>query len=96
MVRLYELFESSDKVETPKDLSKLMKNIKYDDFTDEEDYILKTPDQLLKQKKGVCYDQVEMERDYFQKWKIPFKTFFAYAGPIKDNLTHTFLVYKKR
>lgn len=79
---------------TPQDLLKMMSVIHYENFTDESSYIVKTPEQLLKQKLGVCYDQVELERDYFLKWKIPFKTFFAYSGSVIENPTHTFLIYQ--
>lgn len=78
---------------TPEELLRMMSSIRYETFTDENDYIVKTPDKVLRQKEGVCYDQVELERDYFMKWGVSFKTFFAYTGSVRDNPTHTFLVY---
>jgi len=77
-------------VKSPEDLLKLMKNIKYDNTTSDEDYRIKSPNQVLSTKKAICYDQVELEREYFNKMGLPFKTFFAY-----DGTTHTFLIFKR-
>lgn len=81
----------------PLELLEFMKNIKYDNFTDENKYIVKSRSRLLKTKKSVCYDQVELERFYFEKWKYNFKTFFAYVNlPVTVSPTHTFLIYKEK
>jgi hypothetical protein len=83
-------------IQTPNDILDLMKDIKYDNFTDETKYIIKSPEELLKTKSGICYDQVELERQYFSKLNYEFKTFFAYEKlPLDDNRTHTFLIYKE-
>lgn len=79
----------------PKQFLDSMKDIQYDNITDEDKYIIKSPKELLKTKKGICYDQVELEREYFKSNNYEFKTFFAYQSkdPL-NNSTHTFLVYK--
>jgi hypothetical protein len=95
------LFVEAKKIITAKIVSDanklllLMKYIKYDNFVNKEDYIVKTPKEVLKNKTVTCYDQVELERLYFEKNNVEFKTFFVYADlPIGENRTHTFLVFK--
>lgn len=83
-------------IKSPEDILKIMSFIEYDDFTNEEDYIVKTPYKLLKSRKGVCYDQVELEKILFDKISFEYKTFFAYCGDVTDNPTHTFLVFKDK
>lgn len=83
-------------IKSPEELLKLMTSIKYDNFTDEKDYIVKTPYELLKSKKGVCYDQVELERVLFNRIGFEYKTFFAYSGDVTDNPTHTFLIFEDK
>lgn len=79
-----------------KQLLNIMKDIKYDNETNDENYIVKTPTQLIKTKSGICYDQVEFERVYFEKHKYQYKTYFAYEKePVDDNPTHTFLIFKE-
>lgn len=81
-------------IDTPEGLLGFMRGIEYDDFGDEDDYIVQTPEGLLASMKGVCYDQVELERKVLSDYEP--STYFSYRGlPIEDNPTHTFLVYKE-
>lgn len=83
-------------ITTPDQLLRFMSNIKYDNETNDENYIVKTPSQLIKTKMGICYDQVELERYIFKNMRYDFKTFFAYQQkPIEFSPTHTFLIFKE-
>ena len=87
---------SLSKKDIPNLIFNKLKNIQYDNFTDEEKYIIKTPNQVLKSNLGICYDVVELERELFSKYNYEFKTFFSYQGlPITDNPTHTYLIFKE-
>jgi len=90
------VFEEINYTNVPQKLLNIMKDIKYDNETNIEKYIVKTPNQLIKIKKGICYDQVGFEREYFEKHDYQLKTFFAYEKePVDDNPTHTFLIFKE-
>lgn len=89
-------FVNTPNKDIPKQLLNIMKDIEYDNKTNDENYIVKTPSQLIKIKSGICYDQVEFERVYFEKHKYQYKTYFAYEKePVDDNPTHTFLIFKE-
>jgi len=90
-----EEFEVGDLTsELPKLILTVTKKIMYDNFTNEEDYIMRDKKKIIKDKKGVCYDIVELERALFNKYNFKFKTFFAYNEPVNDSPTHTFLIYE--
>ena len=90
------LILESNKNNNPDDILKITSKIKYDNFTDEEKYIVKTPSEILLKLKGVCYDIVELERKLFNEINYKFKTYFAYADlPVTDNPTHTFLIFEE-
>lgn len=81
---------------TIKALENTFNSIEYDNFTSEEDYIVKSPREVAKTKKAVCYDLVELQRLLLTAFDYEFKTFFAYAGlPITDNKTHTFVIVEE-
>ena len=80
----------------PSYIFNLLSKVKYDNFTDEEKYIIKTPNQILLYKKGICYDIVETQRFLFNKYNYETKTFFSYKQlPIEDNPTHTYIIFKE-
>ena len=83
-------------ISDPHELLKLMGTINYDNFTDEEDYIVRTPKEVLRDKLGICYDQIELQKFFLKKMGYKFQLFFAYEKlPITDNPTHTFLIFEK-
>ena len=88
-------------VKKPEDVTRLMSGFSYDNFTKEEDYIVKTPEVLYKERKGVCYDFVEFERECFKvlvkKGVVTsFQTHFIYQSlPIDTLPTHTILMFKE-
>lgn len=94
MLSLYNLFESKNISDYPSEILKITSKIKYDDFTDEEKYIVKSPKEVLSKKQAVCYDLVELERELFKKYNYEVKTFFAYDKN-EDGETHTFLIFKE-
>lgn len=81
-------------IRTPKQLLDFMGDIEYDNFEDEEEYMVQTVEELLDSRRGVCYDQVELEREVLGGYDP--ETYFSYkALPIEDNPTHTFLIYRE-
>jgi len=90
------LILESNENNIPSNILNTTSKIKYDNFTDEEKYIVKTPVEILSKQKGVCYDIVELERKLFNDNNYKFKTYFAYSAlPINDNPTHTFLIFEE-
>ena len=81
----------------PKEILKKLSKIQYDNFTDEEKYIIKTPDQVLKQKQAICYDLVELQREMFNKANYETKTFFSCSKlKMEDDVpTHTYMIFKE-
>jgi hypothetical protein len=81
---------------TPQKILLITSKIKYDNFTDEEDYLVKTPRQVLSTKLGICYDIVELERLLFNQSGYKTRTYFIYNEPIESHPTHTFLIFEER
>lgn len=78
--------------ETPKQLSKSLKKIKYKEFTK-----LMSPKAVEKLKKGSCHDQVMFEMSELRKMGIKPKATFVmeYSDNGQGGMTHSFVHYKK-
>ncbi len=70
-------------------------NFEYDDFTKDDDYLIKTPKQIETSGSQICYDMVEYLRAWFDKRRVKTRTFFICARPTTtETRTHTVLLFE--
>lgn len=80
----------------PDRIFKKLSGIRYDNETEDENYIIKTPDEVLKERTAICYDLVELQRKLLEENNYKTKTFFFYEKlPVSSNPTHTAIVFKE-
>ena len=93
MIPIYELFLKNN---IPKKILDIVSKIEYNNFNDENKYIIRSVEEVLKSKKGIYYELVEVQRELFEKNNYEIKTYFSYEKlPITDNPTHTYLIFKE-
>lgn len=61
----------------------------------DKEYFLQSADEVARSRIGVCWDQVEYERKFFEKFGLPFETYFIVYYTEAECPSHTFLVFER-